>query len=46
MTEIQAQVDTWLLIIGLTVVGALTLARLILMTYEDLRRTWKDRGEQ
>ena len=41
MTELHVQVDTVLWVIGGSACTALVLARLVVMAYDDLRRTWK-----
>ena len=41
MTELHVQVETVLWIVGGSVCTALVLTKLVLMAYDDVRRTWK-----
>ena len=41
MTEMHVQVDTLLLILAGGICSALMLTKVILLTYDDVRRTWK-----
>ncbi len=41
MTEMHVRVDALLLIVAGGICSALMLAKLVLLTYDDVRRPWK-----